>query len=127
MIDVNLGRGHSLTLEFKPSYQNMIEWLKQKELLKRAVVTADDVPHVLVAKRETVNPDDIEKIKKEIEKSSHTLDVTNKGQLEKLLNNASPDPTHEYQAVFYYQFGGYYEVMSFDEKHAPDFIKDHFK
>lgn len=127
VIDVNLGEGHSLNLEFKPSYQNIMEWLKQKGLLKRAVVTADDISHVLVAKLETVNPDDIEKIKKEIEKSSNALDVTNKDQLEKLLNNASPDPTHEYQAVFYYQFGDYYEVMSFDEKHAPDFIKDHFK
>ncbi|MEH7418456.1 DUF6449 domain-containing protein [Neobacillus drentensis] len=126
-VEVYLGNDHFLSFEFKPNYQNLTDWLKQKELLKDAMPSADDVNHVLVAKGEMENPEDIEIIKSNLEKSRDTLDVTNKGQIEQMLNNASADPNHEYMAVFYFRSAHYYEVMFFDEKHAPDFVKDHFK
>ncbi|PGV47835.1 DUF6449 domain-containing protein [Bacillus sp. AFS037270] len=126
-IEVYLGNDHFLSFEFKPINQNLTEWLRQKELLKDAKPSSDDVTHVLVAKAGTENTEDIEIIKSDIEKSRDTLDVTNKGQIEQMLNNASADPHHEYMAVFYFGSAHYYEVMFFDEKHAPDFIKDHFK
>ncbi|PFO09727.1 multidrug ABC transporter permease [Bacillus sp. AFS076308] len=126
-IEVYLGNDHFLSFEFKPINHNLTEWLRQKELLKDAKPSSDDVTHVLVAKAGTENTEDIEIIKSDIEKSRDTLDVTNKGQIEQMLNNASADPHHEYMAVFYFGSAHYYEVMFFDEKHAPDFIKDHFK
>ncbi|MBM7650924.1 DUF6449 domain-containing protein [Neobacillus cucumis] len=126
-IEVYLGNDYSLSLEFKPNYQNLTEWLKQKELLKDATPNSDDVTHVLVAKGGIKNLEDIEKVKTDIEKSTDTLDVTNKGQIERMLNNTSTDSNNDYTAVFYFRTGHYYEVLFFDEKHAPDFIKDHFK
>jgi ABC-2 type transport system permease protein len=126
MVEVNLGSDHLLNFEIKPTYQHFTEWLKQKELLKGTMVTADDITHVLVAKRDTSKMVDYEKIKNEIEKSTDKLDITDKEQIQEMLDNASPNPNHEYAAVFYYHFGDYFEVMFFDEKHAPDFIKEHF-
>ncbi|MEH7547875.1 DUF6449 domain-containing protein [Neobacillus vireti] len=126
-IEVYLGNDHFLSFEFKPIYHHLTEWLMQKELLKDAKPSSDDVTHVLVAKGGTENPKDIEIIKSDIEKSKDTMDVTNKGQIEQMLNNASADSNHEYMAVFYFGSAHYYEVMFFDEKHAPEFIKDHYK
>ncbi|ULT57640.1 DUF6449 domain-containing protein [Neobacillus drentensis] len=127
-IEVYLGSDRFMSLEFKPNYQNLTQWLKQKEMLKDAMPSSDDVTHVLVAKEGGIeNPEDIEKIKREIEKSKEALDVTNKGQIDQMLNNASMNSNHEYMAVFYFRTGHYYEVMFFDEKHAPEFMKDHFK
>ncbi|TWE05153.1 ABC-2 type transport system permease protein [Neobacillus bataviensis] len=126
-IEVYLGSDHFMSFEFKPNYQNLTEWLKRKELLKNAKPSSDDVTHVLVAKGGAENPEDIEKIKSDIENNKDTLEVTNKGQIEQMLNNASANPTHEYMAVFYFRTGNYYELMFFDEEHAPAFIKDYFK
>ena len=126
-IEVYLGSDHFMSFEFKPDYHNLNEWLKQKDLLKDAKTNSEDVTHVLVAKGGIENLEDIEKVKTDIEKSTDTLDVTNKGQIEQLLNNESADPNNDYTAVFYFSSAHYYEVMFFDEKHAPDFIKDHFK
>lgn len=128
LIDVDLGHDHFLNLEIKPTYRHFTEWLKQKELFEGTMVTADDLTHVLVAKRDqAANPVDFEKVKNEVKKNQDKLDVTDKGKIQELLDNASSEPNHEYMAVFYYRFGDYFEVMSFDEKHAPDFIKEHFK
>ncbi|PLS03728.1 DUF6449 domain-containing protein [Neobacillus cucumis] len=126
-IEVYLGSDHYLSFEFKPIYHNLTEWLKQKELLKEAKANAEDVTHVLVAKGGAENLEDVEKVKTDIEKSTDTLDVTNKDQIEQMLNNVSADSNNDYTAVFYFRSGHYYEVMYFDEKHAPAFIKDHFK
>ncbi|MGG1676938.1 multidrug ABC transporter permease [Neobacillus sp. NRS-1170] len=127
MIEVSLGSDHFLNFEIKPTYQHFTKWLKQKELLKGTMVTADDITHVLVAKRDTSKTVDLENIKNEVEKSADKFDVTNKEQIQKMLDNASPDSSHGYVSIFYYHFGDYFEVMFFDEKHAPEFVKGHFK
>ncbi|MEH7332406.1 multidrug ABC transporter permease [Neobacillus drentensis] len=127
MVEVYVGSDHYLNFEIKPTYHHFTEWLKQKELLKGTMVTADDITHVLVAKRDTSVTAELENIKNEVEKSTDKLDINDKEQIQKMLDNASPNSNHEYMAVFYYHFGDYFEVMFFDEKHAPDFIKEQFK
>lgn len=114
-------------VDFKPIYRNLSHWLKKKELLDRAAVTADDFSHVLVVKSDTTNHDVSENaLKQELEGKENSVDIKNKRQIGELLNRVSASTEKEYKVIFYYKFGGYYEIMSFDEEHAPDFVLKHF-
>ena len=112
--------------EFKPIYKNLTKWLNEKGLLDRATVTREDFSQVLVFKGELTDLDDYERMKQQIENSNITLKITDKAQMEELFNNASSSESKEYKVIFYYPFGGYFEIMSLDDEHAPDFIKKHF-
>jgi ABC-2 type transport system permease protein len=122
-------RDHFMNMEFKPSYLKFTEWLKNKELLDQARVTSDDISHVLVAKGDAFDWYDKEPEIKEIEQSGDVLKFTDKEQIELSLNHTGWgwNSNKDYVAVFYYEIGDYSEVLFFDEEHAPDFIKAHFK
>jgi ABC-2 type transport system permease protein len=127
-IEINMGQEQFLSLEFRPNYQNLSKWLKEKNLLEQAKVTANDISHVLVAKVESAGSEvDIEKIIRDVEEGAKPVDVTDKGQIEILLGQTSSDYTKEYKAVFYYKLGNHPEVMVFDEEHLPDFLKGQLK
>ena len=131
------GRGSSIELalegegtvyagEVKPVYLHFIRWLEEKQLLERTVITAEDISHVLVVKGETTNTDSVDELKRELEGKNNSLNIKKNGQIKELLDQASSSSDKEFKAIFYYKFGGYYEIMSFDEEHAPDFVLKHF-
>ncbi|MCM3571034.1 DUF6449 domain-containing protein [Neobacillus mesonae] len=114
-------------IEIKPTYQNIKKWLEEKDLRERVTVTGDDLSHVLVVKTDAVNQDGSEIPLKELEGKENSLDIKDKRQMEQLLNQASASSSKEYKVIFYYKFANYNEILSFDEEHAPDFVKSHFK
>jgi ABC-2 type transport system permease protein len=127
-MDFYLGKDHQFfNFEIKPTYLKFSEWLKEKNLFDQAKITADDLSHVVVAKVESTDRDDPKKIIRDVEKSGISLDVTDKKQIELLLNNVNSDSNQEYKAVFYYKTGHYSDIYFFDEEHAPDFVKEHIK
>ncbi|WP_042357194.1 DUF6449 domain-containing protein [Bacillus rubiinfantis] len=126
-IDLIMRNGDFINLsEIKPTYQHVINWFKEKKLLDRASVTADDFSQVLVVKTDLSDFDDSDKSKQELEAKRNSLKLTDKTQMQQLLDSASAGYSKEYKVIFYYKIGGYYEIMSFDEEHAPDFVKQHY-
>lgn len=126
-IEIDLGKDQIIGFEFLPTYQKLTEWLTEKNLLDQATVTADDISHVLVKKVDQTGSYDSEKMKREVEDSKDSLNVTDKRQIGELLSKASVDMNHGYVAVFYYKAGNYTEIMFFDEAHVPDFVKNRLK
>jgi ABC-2 type transport system permease protein len=126
-IDIDLGNNQLINFGLLPTYQNLNEWLKEKNLLDQATVTADDISHVLVKKVAGFGSYDSEKMRREVEDSKDSLNVTDNRQIGELLSKASVDMNHEYAAVFYYNAGNYKDFMYFDEAHVPDFVKERLK
>jgi ABC-2 type transport system permease protein len=127
-IDLNLGSHKNVVLEYKPSYQRFTSWLEERNLLEQAKVTASDFSHVLVGKIDLSESDlDPDNVKSMLEQSPNILKLIEKNQINIALNQAGIDHRLEYAAIYYYNNGVDYEIMYFDEKHAPKFVKDHFQ
>lgn len=130
-IELNLGNEQSVMFEFKPTYRKFESWLKEKEVLDQAKVTAEDISHVLVAKGDFSSIEDSGKfptdIELAIEHSGNSMKITDKGQIEQVLEKAGTNPRYEYAAIVYFNDGHFNEVTYFDEEHVPEFIKNHFK
>jgi ABC-2 type transport system permease protein len=127
MIEINLGHDKLINLEFKLNYQHLAEWLKNKNLLDQAKVTADEISHILIAKVDSPKMYDSAKLKMDVEKSSESLNVTDESQIEELLTKSSSIPSLEYKAVFYYKNGQFSDVLFFDGDHIPDFVRSGIK
>ncbi|GHH99529.1 DUF6449 domain-containing protein [Neobacillus kokaensis] len=128
IVEIYLGDNHSIhSIEIKPTYQNISNWLKEKGLTDRVKVTGEDLSHVLVVKGDVSNSNDLEISQEELESKKDSLDIKEKRQMEQLLDATSAYDRGEYKVIFYYKFGDYVEIMSFDEEHAPDFVKRHFR
>ncbi|WP_284036862.1 multidrug ABC transporter permease [Neobacillus sp. 114] len=127
-IQFNVGKEQSVVLDYMPTYVKFTNWLKEKEMLEQARLTAADISHVVVAKGDfsEINDSDLG-LESAIEKSKNALKITDKGQIEQVLEKAGSNPRHEYAAVVYYNGGNFKEIMFFDEEHVPEFIKNHFK
>ena len=127
-IDILIGDKRSIYFNFNPSYHQFSKWLNDKQLLNSATVTSTDIDHILVAKmavKDFIDPADIIK---DVENQVDILKITDKKQIEQSLNQVgSGRYKNKYVAIFYSNKENYQEVFYFDENHAPDFIKDHFK
>ncbi|AZU60453.1 DUF6449 domain-containing protein [Neobacillus mesonae] len=127
-VEIYLGNDRFVyPIEIKPTYRNISNWLLEKKLNDRVTVTGEDLSHVLVVKGDQWNFNDKEPSLEELESIEDSLDIKDKPQMEQLLNAASAYDRKEYKVIFYYKFGDYTEIMSFDEEHAPDFVKKHFR
>ncbi|MDR7001242.1 DUF6449 domain-containing protein [Neobacillus niacini] len=126
-IEVELGKGRTFYLTLKPTYVNFQKWLKKKNLLEKATVTPKDISKILVVKRDLSHEFDSEESIQQMEKDTDSLKSTNKLQIELALQSASEQLQKDYAVVFYYKKGDYKQVLFFDEAHAPDFVKEHFK
>ncbi|MDQ0219582.1 multidrug ABC transporter permease [Peribacillus cavernae] len=119
----------SVHLEIKPSYKKFNHWLKKKNMLAQAKVTADDISYVLVARNNSSefedNPGSAIEWFKEHEKDRGIIKVTDKDKIELCLDQASQVSQNGYIAAFYYKGQIDQEIKWFDEEHVPDFIKDH--
>jgi ABC-2 type transport system permease protein len=127
-IEINLGshRG-GLGIELKPIYQHAVQWLKQKDMLDKVMLSANDISHISITKVDA--PDglyDPEKIKGTIGGSGHTSKVTDRSQINELLLKGTSDPNHPYRAVISYKSKNNSTVMFYDEEHIPEFVKSEF-
>lgn len=128
-IELNMGKQNYLAFEFKPSYLKFADWLKKKDMLEQAKLTGEDFSHVLIGKVDLSGQDhhDPAKVKEMVEQSEDVIEIKDKGQIELSLERAGYNSRHEYTAVFYYNIAHHYEVLYFDEEHAPKFVSEHFQ
>ncbi|AGK53918.1 hypothetical protein B1NLA3E_10820 [Bacillus sp. 1NLA3E] len=126
-IQIFIGKGRSVYLNFKPSYHKFAKWLEDKQLLDRSLVTSEDIDHVLVAEMKANDLVDMDENIKEIEKRKHLLKITDKRQIAQSLNQVGSRYKNKYIAIFYFNDGNYQEVYYLNEEHTPDFIKNYFK
>ncbi|WP_318502535.1 DUF6449 domain-containing protein [Bacillus sp. T3] len=130
-IEIFFGKDRSVYLNHKPNYEHFTQWLIQNDLFEQASVQADDVEKIVVADLKmdpfTDQYNDPQLFINEIENQKEKLTITDKKQIELCLAQASSMPNHKYSAVFYYKGEHLAETYFFDEEHAPDFIKQHFK
>ncbi|WML50065.1 DUF6449 domain-containing protein [Neobacillus sp. PS3-34] len=125
-IEMNMGGDQIINTEMKPSYLKTTKWLKEKGWLDQSKITSDDIDYVLVAKNQFGDIEDSMRISKEVEKLPDTLKVTDSDKVEYCLDHTSVR-SGSYVAVFNYKGSNYPEVLYFDDEHAPNFIKKHFK
>lgn len=127
-IEIHLGKDKYVHLDFKPSYTQFTNWLKEHDLLDRARVMSDDISHVVVMEGRYSDYVDPAEVINDIESKGDFLKITDKEQIDMALNKAGWNfYKQNYVAVFYYEVGNMKEVLFFDEEHVPDFIKNHFK
>ena len=125
-IEIRVGKRQFINLQLSPTYKNTNEWLKKKGLLEQAKITAKNLDAIFVAKK-TLDPEtDPEREAEQIQKDPQTLKITDPGQMNEAINSASVG-RKEYLCVFTYKGGNFHEIFYFDDKHVPDFIKEHFK
>jgi ABC-2 type transport system permease protein len=128
-IEIFTGKTRSIYFNYNPTYQNLTNWLKNKELYDQVIVNPEDIDYLLVAKM-TTKGDFIDptKIIKQVQDNDEAIKITDKEQIGQLINRAGTWVNHQYVAVISYKNkGNYQEVYFYDERHAPDFIKKHFK
>jgi ABC-2 type transport system permease protein len=122
MIEINLGKDQVLNLALSPTYAKFTQWLKEKDWLEKASMSEKDIDYILVIKKYfdyRLNPE-----MPDIEKEPDVLKITDKHQIKEALHQAGGQPG-DYMAVIHAH--NYEETIFFDERHVPDFIKDHFK
>ncbi|MDP4083288.1 MAG: DUF6449 domain-containing protein [Bacillota bacterium] len=120
-VEINLGKNNQLSLELLPTYTNTRGWLKEKGFLERATITENDINYILVHRNNNPNGKTIID-----ENQPGNLKITDKEHIREALANAGPNPG-SYEAIFYFEQGNTQQAFFFDEDHAPDFIRDHFK
>ncbi|OIK16509.1 hypothetical protein BIV60_04355 [Bacillus sp. MUM 116] len=126
-IEVDLGKNVNFTFTLKPSDKKFIEWLKKKNLLEKAMVTPKDISKFGVVKDDFSNSYNTNEIIRQIENDKASFKSSDKQQIQLALQRGSESPSQGYVVVFYYKKGDYKQVLFFDEAHAPDFVKEHFK
>jgi ABC-2 type transport system permease protein len=122
-IEINLGKHQAFNMSLRPSYTNFEKWLKEKGWLERASVSEKDIDYIIVAKNHFGNRIDPSTLN--IEKDPGALKITDKKQIKQAIQKTGTQPAN-YIAVFYSP-NNYQETYYFDNEHAPDFIKNHFK
>lgn len=132
-IEMKVGEQEYLYADLKNSYKELKGWLENKNLLKQAMVTPDDVDYILVTNESIKEEQHKEFFEQEIfemvEGDHNTVKVTDKQEIEVALENAGFGWFNEepYLAIFVYKDGTYKEIRTFSEKHVPSFIKEHFR
>lgn len=119
----------NINLSFLKTNIKLEKWLSDKNLLKNAIVMPEDINNILVAKRIDNGPigdissADVRKLK-----------ITDKTKIEACMQNSCGEYTNDSSNNIKYDI----EITPknsnqvkfaafFDEKHAPNFIKEYFK
>lgn len=132
-IEIKIGFNDYIHTDLKQSYSSFIDWLKKKDMLDQALVTADDLDYIVVT-NEVIQQEELKEypepeILEKIISNNKALKITEHNQLQSAIENAGYGWFNEepYTAVFVYKNGNYKEIRSFSEKYVPDFIRKHFK
>jgi ABC-2 type transport system permease protein len=122
-IEIHMGKDQGVNLSLSPSYVNFAKWLKEKNWLEQTSLSEKDIDYIIVAKNHFDNR--IDPPTQDIEKDPGALKITDKQQIKQAIHKSGSQPG-DYIAVFYFP-NHYQETYYFDDEHAPDFIKNHFK
>ena len=132
-IEIKIGFNDYIHTDLKQSYSYFIDWLKKKDMLDQAWVTADDLDYIVVT-NEVIQQEELKEypepeILEKIISNNNAFKITEHDQLQAAIENAGYGWFNEepYTAVFVYKNGNYKEIRSFNEKYVPDFIREHFK
>ncbi|WP_121613263.1 DUF6449 domain-containing protein [Mesobacillus foraminis] len=130
-IEVVIQKDHFIHLNLNPSYKKLNKWLEDKDLIEKVKVMPEEVSYVQIGKYEKEKHDsfevNVEQIAQDFEKRADVLKVTEKKQINEILNTAGMGDKHQYVAVLHFEGRVYPELLYFDEEHTPDFIKKAIK
>ncbi|ARI79013.1 DUF6449 domain-containing protein [Halobacillus mangrovi] len=112
-----------------PSYDNTIKWLKNEGIYERVIIQPEDIARVEIlpwGSPENV-PDRVayEQMKSQ---GNEAWTVTEEEKLSQVMKGSHDRGNGEYLVGVYYENDShFYDVLSFTEEDAPEFIKNHFK
>ncbi|WP_409253954.1 DUF6449 domain-containing protein [Bacillus sp. SCS-153A] len=129
-IEILLSNNQRRYLPWKPSYTNFKEWLSNNGLFEEVEITAEDISHILVYKREdhqsSVGMDtDFHQSISKLEEEGMALDITSRQEIEDLLKMESWTMESEYMAAIYYKGRDYPDVKGIAADQIPDYIVKH--
>jgi ABC-2 type transport system permease protein len=125
-IEILLNKDHYVVLVFKPTYKKLSSWLEERDLLERARVSSDDLEQIQVAPWEGELYVDPREVAQQLRNSAEVLEVSDRKQVEELLDSAGYSPDHKYIILMKYKGHNYYDALFMDEEHAPEFIRSQF-
>ncbi|MBM4762760.1 DUF6449 domain-containing protein [Bacillus sp. B15-48] len=126
MIEFFIGDNYYLYLHFKPTYNQLNQWLEERNLLKQTRVVPDDLSSIEIVKWDSIEFTHHEDISGKIANSDEVMKITDKEQMDEVLNNAGWGPVHQYIAVLHYEGTEHTEILYIDEPHSPDFVRSYF-
>lgn len=123
-VEINLEKHRVVNVGIKPSYSKVKEWLKEKDLLDKSMVTEDDLDYILVGKNNRADYKNPDLVIQEMEKRPGVIKITDQQQMNSLINQAGALNTGDYIVVFHYKQGRNTEVFYLDDNHMPGFVKE---
>ncbi len=113
------------------SYENTVNWLKEKGFYEDAFIDEGEIDHVSIYPwDEAQNQYPKEAYDQIVENESvEPLEVKDKKQIQTILLSSKEEEEGNYLVGIHYEDlkGGYYEVLTFDSSNAPGFVQDYFK
>ncbi|MBT2641305.1 multidrug ABC transporter permease [Bacillus sp. ISL-41] len=132
-IEIMSGINNYEHIELKHSYKSFLSWLEENGMLKEAIVTPDDIDHIVVTndsiEQEQFKEFHEEEIINRIMNDENALKISEHDQVLSAIKNAGYGLFNEepYTAIFVYKTGSHKEIRTFSGKDVPAFIKEHFK
>jgi len=132
-IEIMSGINNYDHIELKHSYKSFLKWLDENGMLKKAIVTPDDIDHIVVTndsiEQEQFKEYPEEEIINRIMNDESALKLSEHDQVLSAIENAGYGWFNEapYTAIFVYKTGNHKEIRSFSDKDVPAFIKEHFQ
>ncbi|GEN54998.1 DUF6449 domain-containing protein [Halobacillus faecis] len=120
-------------LQIYPSFENTVEWMKREGFYEKMMIQAEDIQHAEVYKwpedRDFPHDYDHYVYNRLKEDNVKPLEVSESDQIVKLLNGQENQESGNYIVAFYFdeRNENHYNLLSFDEGDAPNFIKEHFE
>ncbi|MDQ0481852.1 DUF6449 domain-containing protein [Guptibacillus hwajinpoensis] len=116
------------------SYENTTKWLKGEDLYDIAFTSVDEIDHMKVYSMELSEnqyPEDVYHQMMNGDSSALTerhLEVTDEKQIEEALKGQQSASDGKFVVGIHYDDDDdFFDVLSFNEENAPDFIKDYFE
>lgn len=113
------------------SYENTTKWLKEENLYDKAFISIEEIDHVNVYLMNLNQNEYSEEAYYEMMNGEGTaelqnyLEITDDKQIDQALNGSQNSFGGKYVMGVHYD--DFFDVLSFNEEDAPDFIKDYFQ
>ncbi len=126
-------RDHPYHAQIFPSYESTIEWMKQEGVYEQMMIQPENIHRVEVyewPENRDYPHDYVHYVFDRLKESGvEPLEVTDKDQIESLLQGRENQEDGKYIIAFYFddRNTNHYDLLSFDEGDAPEFIKEHFE
>jgi ABC-2 type transport system permease protein len=130
-ISILLNDNHSIDLSYKPSFKKLDQWLEQKDALDKAKVSAKDISHAVILKKDELTEEERKEFEYDpaqvFDKRKNIKKISNPEDIRIAMNQSQDlyiwEPEIQYIIAFYYKNESYPIVRCFDEKNVPEFAK----